>query len=335
MTMPSFLRATPAGAAQITLSSRTALGARVGRAVCSALVLAAPLALALPGSSAMAQAARASTAAAAAPEYGPPNGTLVIAGGGNLQGTGIMERFIELAGGPGARIVVVPTAGGNRDSKGALMKYDEADILKSWRARGLTNVHMLHTHDPAVANTEAFASTLQGATGVWFNGGRQWNIVDSYAKTRTYDAFHAVLARGGVIGGSSAGATIQGEYLVRGAVSGSDVMMSPEPEHQDAFRFLRRTAIDQHIDTRNRWNDLAPVMTKFPNLLGIGLSEGTAIVVRGDIFEVIGRGKVAVHDNTRKRTPGDSAYFTLSATDRYDMKSRQTIMPAGAARDRK
>ncbi|HYW29948.1 MAG TPA: cyanophycinase [Gemmatimonas sp.] len=296
------------------------------RAISLALLLtASAVACAPAASTARAQPAGVS-GATAAPEYGPAKGTLVIVGGGNLESTGVTERFIALAGGPTAKIVIVPTAGGNRDAQGALIPYDAARVLASWRARGLTNVHMLHTHDPAVANTEAFAEVLRDAAAVWFNGGRQWNIVDSYAKTRTYDAFHAVLARGGVIGGSSAGATIQGEYLVRGAVSGSNVMMSPEPEHQDAFRFLRRSAIDQHIDTRNRWNDLAPVLAKFPNLLGIGLSEGTAIVVRGDTFEVIGRGKVAVHDNTRKRTPGDTAYITLSAADRYDMKSRQVIM---------
>ena len=262
---------------------------------------------------------------ASAPEYGPASGSLVIAGGGNLDGTGIIERFIALAGGPTARIVIVPTAGGNRDSSGAPIPYDEARILASWRARGLTNVRMLHTHDPAVANTEDFAAVLRDAGGVWFNGGRQWNIVDSYGKTRTYDAFHGVLARGGVIGGSSAGATIQGSYLVRGAISGASVMMAPEPEHQDAFKFLRRSAIDQHIDTRNRWNDLRPVMERFPELLGIGLSEGTAIVVHGDTFDVIGRGKVAVHDNTRPMPAGSPTYFTLGAGERYDMKGRRIV----------
>jgi cyanophycinase len=260
-----------------------------------------------------------------APAYGPPTGTLIIAGGGNLEGTGIFERFIAAAGGPTARIVVVPTAGGNRDRSGALVAYDPDKVLASWRARGLTNVHMLHTADPKIADTDSFASLLREANGVWFNGGRQWNIVDSYAGTRTFTAFHAVLARGGVIGGSSAGATIQGEYLVRGAVSGSDVMMAPEPEHQRAFGFLRRTAIDQHIDTRNRWTDVAPVIEKFPALLGIGLSEGTAIVVQRDTFEVIGRGKVAIHDNTRSAPAGDPGYFTLSAGDRYDMPARRTL----------
>jgi cyanophycinase len=182
---------------------------------------------------------------------------------------------------------------------------------------------MLHTADPKVADTEAFAATLRDARGIWFNGGRQWNCVDSYANTLTLREFREVLNRGGVIGGSSAGATIQGDYLVRGAVEGPQIVMTPEPEHQHGFAFLRRSAIDQHINTRNRWDDIIPVIQKYPNLLGIGLSEGTAIIVTGDHFRVIGKWKVAIHDNTRPYQPWEKPYYVLSAGDEYDMKERR------------
>ena len=231
-------------------------------------------------------------AAAAAPEYGPAKGTLVIVGGGNLNGSGINEKFIELAGGPEKNFVIVPTAGGNRNAQG-LIAYEEERIIAPWVRLGLKHVKMLHTHDPKVADTEEFARVLRTADAVWFNGGRQWNIVDSYANTLTYREFHKVLERGGVIGGSSAGATIQGEYLVRGDTSGADVMMTAEPNHQEAFKFLRKVAIDQHINTRNRWDHLIPVIQKYPQFLGIGLSESTAIIVNGDRFEVMGAWKVA------------------------------------------
>ncbi|MCU0636367.1 MAG: cyanophycinase [Gemmatimonadaceae bacterium] len=259
------------------------------------------------------------------PRYGPPSGTLVIVGGGNLNGSGILERFIALAGGPAKQFVIVPTAGGNRRADGTLIPYVEDSVIAPWKARGLTNVRMLHTHDPKVADTEAFAAVLRDADAVWFNGGRQWNLVDSYAKTRTFTAFHDVLARGGVIGGSSAGATIQGEYLVRGATAGPDIMMTDEPNHQQAFGFLRHSAIDQHIDARNRWEHLVPVIARFPTLLGIGLSESTAIVVRGDRFEVIGRWKVAIHDNTRVVQPWEKSWFVLGAGDVYDMAARKVV----------
>ncbi len=257
------------------------------------------------------------------PEYGPAKGSLVIAGGGNLDKSGIYEKFIELAGGPDARFVIVPTAGGNRNNDGSIHEYRESEIIKPWKDRGLRNVVMLHTHDPKIANTEEFAGILRNANAVWFNGGRQWNIVDSYAGTLTQKEFDKVLERGGVIGGSSAGATIQGQFLVRGAVQGAELVIAPEPEHHAGFAFLKRSAIDQHINTRNRWDDIIPLIKQFPDLLGIGLSEATAIVVRGDRFEVLGVWKVAVHDNTRLYEPWEKPYFVLSAGDVYNMKTRR------------
>ncbi len=237
------------------------------------------------------------------PEYGPATGTLVIAGGGGMDGTGIIEKFIQLAGGPEKKFIIVPTAGGNKNQDGTVRVYQEDLAIATWLTRGLKNVKMLHTHDPKRADTEDFVKDLKDADAVWFSGGRQWNIVDSYMNTRTLGEFQKVLGRGGVIGGSSAGATIQGEYLVRGAIAGPEVIMTPEPEHEKGFAFLRRSAIDQHINARNRWDDLIPVIQKYPNLLGIGLSEGTAIIVTGDRFEVMGKWKVAIHDNTRLYQP--------------------------------
>jgi cyanophycinase len=247
-----------------------------------------------------------------APEYGPARGSLVIAVGGNLEGTGIYEKFIDLAGGAQAKFVIVPTAGGNRNPDGTLRVYDEARVVASWLKRGLKNVKMLHTSDPKVADTEAFVALLREANGVWFDGGRQWNIVDSYMNTLTSRS-----------SAGSSSATIQGDYLVRGDTSGPDVMMTAEPDHQHGFAFLRRSAIDQHINTRNRWDDLIPVIRKYPDLLGIGLSEGTAIVVTGDRFEVIGKWKVAVHDNQRLYQPWEKPYYVLSVGDVYNMKTRR------------
>ena len=257
------------------------------------------------------------------PEYGPAKGTLVIVGGGAIRNTGIIEKFIQLAGGPDARFVIVPTAAGNRTADGQVRVYKEEDVIASWTRRGLKNVTMLHTHDPKVADTEAFVQALRQANAVWFEGGRQWNIVDSYMNTLTYREFHKVLERGGVIGGSSAGATIQGDYLVRGAVAGPDIMMTPEKEHEHGFNFLRRSAIDQHINTRMRWDDLIPVIKRYPTLLGIGLSENTAIIVNGDRFEVMGAWKVAIHDHTRVYQPWEKPYYVLSAGDVYNMKTRK------------
>lgn len=275
----------------------------------------------------------------ALPEYGPAKGTLIIIGGGNTDGTGLVEKFIQLAGGPDAKFVIVPTAGGNRDRDGKLIEYKEDEVIRSWVNRGLKNVKMLHTADPKLADTAEFVKPLLDANAVWFNGGRQWNIVDSYMGSRTLEEFRRVLERGGVIAGSSAGATIQGDYLVRGDTSGPDVMMTEEPTHQHGFAFLRHAAIDQHINTRNRWDDLIAVIKKYPEYLGIGLSEGTGIIVTGDKFEVMGKWKVAIHDNTRLYQPWEKPYFVLSQGDVYNMKARRieklgigTTPPTGRGR---
>src|SRR5258705_6663713 len=82
------------------------------------------------------------------PEYGPARGTLVIVGGGSVNNTGIIEKFIQLAGGPDANFVIVPTAGGNKTPDGKIRVYKEEDVVASWKKRGLKNVKMLHTHDP-------------------------------------------------------------------------------------------------------------------------------------------------------------------------------------------
>ncbi len=272
-----------------------------------------------------------SAALAAVPEYGPPSGTLFIAGGSTVGlPIALIDKFIELGGGVDGKFVIVPTANGNFDANGQVRVYVESQVIRFWLTRGLKNVKMLHTHDPAIADTAEFAKVLSDATAVWFTGGRHWRIVDSYAGTLTYREFHKVLERGGVIGGGSAGATIQGDYLVRGDTSSNRIVMTEEPNHQKGFEFLRRSAIDQHIDARNRWDDLIPVIQRYPNLLGIGLSEDTAIIVKGDLFEVMGKSKVAVHDNTRTYKRGEKPDYLLGAGDIYNMKTRQ----AGKARHR-
>ena len=261
----------------------------------------------------------------AAPEYGPATGTLLIVGGNMSDHFGVPQKFIELAGGPDKKFVIVPTNGGNRAEDGTPKVYQADTVLAAWRKRGLTHVTMLHTWDPKVADTEAFVQPLLDADGVWFDGGRQWNMVDSYMNTRTLKELWNVLGRGGVIAGTSAGATIQGDYLVRGDTKGPDIVMTDEPNHQRGFALLKRVAIDQHINTRNRWDDLIPVIKKYPELLGLGLSEDTAIVVTGDRFEVIGRWKVTVHDSTTAYHPWEKPYHVLNAGDVYDMKLRKVV----------
>jgi len=240
---------------------------------------------------------------------GPKKGSLVIVGGGRIPKS-ISEKFIALADGPNANVVYIPTA-----AEDAALNRQTGD--ESPKLFGLKNVTVLHTRDRNEANTENFTAPLRKATGVWFGGGRQWRLVDSYLDTLTQKELMAVLDRGGVIGGSSAGATIQGSYLVRGAREGNQIMMAKG--YEIGLGFLKNAAIDQHIDTRKRENDLAEVIAAYPELLGIGLYESTAIVAQGDRFEVIGDGKVAITDG---KVRDGQKYYLLSAGERFDLKAR-------------
>lgn len=247
---------------------------------------------------------------------GPGNGTLIIVGGGEMPQV-IFDRFFEAAGGKDAKLVVVPTAGSEAS-------YDETSrSVKMFQKAGATDVLLLHTRDPKEADTAKFGAVLKDAKAVWFAGGRQWRLADSYLGTKTEAAFHDVLKRGGVIGGSSAGATIQGSYLVRGAPEGNHIMMSPG--HEAGFGFLRNAAIDQHLLARKRENDLLPVIRKHPQLLGVGIDEATAIVLKGQTAEIIGKSKVLFYDIALEKTLGEKFYITLDPGDRYNLGARREL----------
>lgn len=207
-----------------------------------------------------------------------PSGALVIVGGGAMTDD-VVDRFVELAGGEKAKIVVLPTAVPRAETS-----QQEPGFLKRGKVSSIT---VLAQRGPEEVATEEFRSALRTATGIWFGGGRQWNFVDSYEGTDAVELFHDVLRRGGVIGGSSAGATIQGEFLVRGHPLGNSVMMAEGYER--GFAFLPGAAIDQHFSQRGRLPDLLPVIRRHPKLLGIGIDEGTAIVVTGTKVDVIGQ----------------------------------------------
>ena len=256
-----------------------------------------------------------------AQEVGPANGSLVVVGGA-MQDLGIVRRFIDLAGGPDAHIVVIPTAGGAAE-------YDQFyPGLRQFRAAGATNLTVIHTNDRDEADSEAFVRPIQEAGGVWFPGGRQWRIADSYLDTRTEEELHRLLARGGVIGGSSAGASIQGSYLIRGDTQTNTIMMG---DHEEGFGFLRNVGVDQHLLRRNRQFDMLEVMEAMPDLLGIGIDENTAIVVQGDEFEVIGESYVVIYDTGAQIDSGGDFYF-LAPGDRFNMATREARRPANTAR---
>jgi cyanophycinase len=251
-----------------------------------------------------------------AQQIGPANGSLVIVGGA-MRDPAIVERFLNLAGGPDAPIVLIPTAGGDEE-------YDQYwSGTRQFKAAGATNITVLHTTDRDVADTEEFVQPIKTARGVWFGGGRQWRLADSYLDTRVHEELCALLERGGVIGGSSAGATIQGSYLARGDTRTNTIMMG---DHEVGLGFVKNVAIDQHLLQRNRQFDLIEIIEAHPELLGIGIDENTAIVVQRDRFDVLGEGYVAVYDYNHMLDSGGKFYF-LAPGDRFDLTTRQATRP--------
>ena len=252
---------------------------------------------------------------------GPERGALVIVGGGKV-GSEILGRLFALAGGKDAPLVVIPTAGG-QDEYAA-----DWSGIKMFTDFGVTNITVLHTRDRAVADSEAFVRPITTARAVWFVGGRQWRLVDAYAHTRTQREVERVLERGGVVAGSSAGASILSSYMVRGARENNFIMMAAG--YEEGFGLIKGVAIDQHMLTRNRQDDLEEVVAKHPDVLGIGLDESTAIVVQGQEFEVVGASKIAIHDGrivkgAQERNGGRKKYFFMGPGEKYDLTKLERI----------
>jgi cyanophycinase len=246
-------------------------------------------------------------------------GWLVIHGGGNLTNE-VKERVVALAGGQQARFVMIPTAMPDAQIPGRSAEFA--------RALGIQNYAELHTRDRDRANSDAFVDPLRHSSGVWIDGGRQWRLVNAYDGTAVEREIKALLDRGGVVFGSSAGASIQASFLVRGSPGtpnnpdgDNTIMMAPG--YEVGFGLLPNSAIDQHVDARGREIDLDPVIVAHPELLGIGIDQSAAIIVHDDSFFVVG-GQVAVHDG--KKHIGGASYFLLSSGQAYNLKTRTIVL---------
>ena len=237
-------------------------------------------------------------------------GTVMLGGGGGMP-RAVFERFVERAGGAdAARIVVAPTATPRRPG-------DRQDrVAELLRSMGVADVVVLEPRHPREV-TEAHVAMLDRATGVWFGGGRQWRTVDAFDGTPIVAAFRRVLERGGVVAGSSAGASIQGELLVRGNPLGNADMWCEG--YDRGFALLPGCAVDQHFVARRRLPDLQAVIARFPQVLGVGVDEGTCAVVSDSVLEVLGRSKVAIVDARLREGQGPIQPNWIQAGERWDL----------------
>jgi len=256
---------------------------------------------------------------------GYENGALIVIGGGKV-GDDIMNEFRNLAGGDSAKIIVIPTA---------YVLNSEIDTVRlkaNFEKHGFTDITILHTSDTSEANRDDFIKPIKEASGIYFMGGRQWRIADGFLNTKAHDEMFKLLDRGGVIAGSSAGATIQGSYLARGDSKNNQIMMG---DHEVGLGFISNIAIDQHVIARNRQFDMFTILENKPELLGVGIDESTAIVVKGDVFEVIGKSYVIIYDTSfwsregseLKQLPNkNDMFYFLRSGDQYNLKARKVIV---------
>ncbi len=243
-------------------------------------------------------------------------GTLVIVGGGG-QPDNLNKTFVDYAGGEGKAVIAIFATA----APDPLPKRE--GIAAAFKKAGAKKATVLYGKTQAEVESKEFLDTLREATGLWFDGGRQWRFVDCYENTKALPLMFDVLKRGGVIGGTSAGATIQGEYLARGGVFDNfDIRYEG---YERGLGFLKGVAIDQHFSQRKRHPDLTKLMKIYPQYLGIGIDEATAIVVKGSTADVIGKGKVHFYDAARKVEKDQPDYDALSAGGRYDLKKRKVL----------
>jgi cyanophycinase len=284
--------------------------------------------------------------AQAAPSTSPapdrPRGHLLIVGGGT-QPPALVTRFVELAGGPGrARIAVVPMAS---------EEAEEGGREKAEQLRGLGAETVVLNLTRAQAQGDSAVRLLEGVTGVWFNGGDQARLTEVLLGTPVLDALHRRYREGAVIGGTSAGAAIMSDSMLTGnqVAAGEDTVGYHGDEYPRVARgtiqvvqglgFLHGAIVDQHFLRRERENRLLSVVLERPSLIGAGIDESTAIVVRPDgWWEIVGASSVLVMDAREARiTPASASVLgatgvrmlLLPAGSLYDPRTGRATLPGG------
>lgn len=204
----------------------------------------------------------------------PLRGALFACGGGKLPDA-VREAFAARAGGAKARVLIVPTA-----SEDAARPEEHESFLAPWRRYGFASLEILHAASRDEANAESFVARIGGATAVWLSGGVQSRLIATYGGTGSAQAFRALLARGGVIGGTSAGCAAMTTPMIAG---GRD-----EPEIEEGFGWLPGAIFDQHFVARGRDPRLARALELHPGHVGFGVDEGTALWIEGPRGRVLG-----------------------------------------------
>jgi cyanophycinase len=276
-----------------------------------------------------------------------PHGYAVPIGGAlEYDNAEVWSRLVELSGGAGSRWVVLATAAGDPATS-------SARIIAALERHGALATHVPVAPRLAGVDLETelhnprWLELLQGARGVYFSGGAQERIVDTLLPegrpTALLEAIHAVLRRGGVVAGSSAGAAIMSATMFRDAGNVMAVMRGELRVGQEIDRGLgfagSELFVDQHFLRRGRIGRMLPLMVAQGYRYGLGVDEDTAGILQGDEVEVIGRRGVLLVDLADARNEAVAGAFALRGArlsylergDRANLRSGE-VMPAAAKR---
>ena len=263
------------------------------------------------------------------------SGHLVVIGGGEKPAAA-MRKFVELAGGPSAPIVAIPTASEEPDTPSYYLELFRDEY-------GCTNVEVLDITTRDDATRPDYAEIAANARGIFFGGGDQNRITRALLDTPVGTAIADAFARGAVIGGTSAGTACQSALMITGE-GDFTVIRANSVELVPGFGFFRGVIVDQHVIARQRSNRLISVILEHPDLVGVGVDEDTAVWARpDDTFVVMGAGSVLVVDASKatvSRAPREDGKDLLGVRDLrvhvllpgegFDLRSR-TVLDGGPA----
>lgn len=220
---------------------------------------------------------------AAAPRAAPAGVVVAIGGGGDVPE--IVRRFVALAGGPDARILVAPLSTGAERPGEAMAQF--------FRDQGARDVAIWNPADAAEADRPERLAEIAAARGVYFGGGDQSRGMAKLRGTRALAALRDVVARGGVVGGSSAGAALLSRVMITGG-DGEGPIAPGRSAAAEGLGVLEDFVVDQHFLARGRFLRLVHALLDRPGLRGLGVDERTAAVVYADRIEVLGAGQVVL-----------------------------------------
>ena len=240
----------------------------------------------------------------------------------------ILSAFVNLSGGPDARLVIVPAASSFED---AGERYKALFL-----GMGAQRADVLYLPDRAAATSPDAVELLDDVTGIFLTGGNQLRLASIVAGTPLARKVKARNRAGAVVAGTSAGASILSSHMVAFGASGPSPRMRMA-QMTAGFDLIPGVVIDQHFRQRDRFGRLLALVAGSPSLLGIGVDEDTAALFTDDVMEVLGRNSVTIVDGTHivsdiHRVKGHGAItvsgavvHVLSAGNRFDLIERRLI----------